>query len=39
MMRMCGGIYNGMKLITKAGAFGDENALIYSLEKIKEVKE
>ncbi|MBC7087123.1 MAG: four-carbon acid sugar kinase family protein [Tissierellales bacterium] len=39
MMKMCGGIYNGMKLITKAGAFGDENALIYSLEKIKEVKE
>lgn len=39
MMRMCGGIYNGMKLITKAGAFGDEHALIYSLEKIKEVKE
>jgi len=39
LMRLDGGVYDGMKVITKAGAFGDEKAIVYSLEKIKEVRE
>ncbi|TJX68831.1 four-carbon acid sugar kinase family protein [Soehngenia saccharolytica] len=39
LMRLDGGVYDKMKVITKAGAFGDEKAIVYSLEKIKEVRE
>ncbi|MGI6403569.1 MAG: four-carbon acid sugar kinase family protein [Oscillospiraceae bacterium] len=37
MMRLRGGPWDGLKLITKAGAFGREDAIDYALRKLKEV--
>lgn len=36
MMRILGGKFDGMKLITKAGAFGKEDAITYAFRKLKE---
>lgn len=36
MMRLSGGIFHGLKVITKAGAFGNEDAIFYGLRKLKE---
>jgi len=36
MMRLKGGRFNGLRVITKAGAFGSEEAITYSLRKLKE---
>lgn len=37
MMRLTGGPFAGLKVVTKAGAFGREDAIVYSLRKLKEV--
>lgn len=37
MMRLIGGPYVGLKIITKAGAFGNENAIVAAMKKLKEV--
>lgn len=37
MMRLAGGPYAGLKVVTKAGAFGKEDAIPFSLRKLKEV--
>ena len=37
MMRLTGGPFAGLKVVTKAGAFGREDAITYSLRKLKEV--
>lgn len=37
MMRLSGGPFSGLKLVTKAGAFGGEDAITLSLRKLKEV--
>jgi uncharacterized protein YgbK (DUF1537 family) len=36
LMRLAGGPFDGLKVITKAGAFGAEDAIFYSLRKLKE---
>jgi uncharacterized protein YgbK (DUF1537 family) len=36
LMRLCGGKYEGMKVVTKAGAFGNEDAVFYALRKLRE---
>lgn len=36
MMRLIGGKFDGLKAITKAGAFGQEDAILYALRKLKE---
>lgn len=36
MMRLSGGMFDGLKVITKAGAFGNEDAIFYALRKLKE---
>ncbi|NLN15610.1 MAG: four-carbon acid sugar kinase family protein [Tissierellia bacterium] len=36
MMELVGGIFHGYRMVSKAGAFGNEEALYYSMEKIKE---
>lgn len=36
LIRLKGGKYNGLKIITKAGAFGEDNAIEYSFQKLKE---
>jgi len=36
MMRITGGSFDGLKVITKAGAFGNEDAISYGLRKLKE---
>ena len=36
MMRVVGGVMDGTKLITKAGAFGKEDAVLFALRKLKE---
>lgn len=38
MMRLSGGIFDGLKVITKAGAFGNEDAVFYGLRKLKEAQ-
>lgn len=38
LMRLIGGHFDGMKVITKAGAFGKEDAISYGLRKLKEVE-
>jgi D-threonate/D-erythronate kinase len=35
-MKLVGGSFDGMKAITKAGAFGQEDAVLYALRKLKE---
>lgn len=37
MMRLHGGEYEGMKIVTKAGAFGKKEAISFALRKLKEV--
>jgi len=36
LMTLYGGKYQGLKVITKAGAFGEENAIEYCMKKLKE---
>ncbi|MFP3040780.1 four-carbon acid sugar kinase family protein [Treponema primitia] len=36
LMRLRGGRFEGLKIVTKAGAFGKEDALFYGLRKLKE---
>lgn len=38
LMRLVGGEYDGMKVITKAGAFGKDDAITYALRKLKETR-
>lgn len=37
VMRLVGGNYPGLKVVTKAGAFGDKNAISFAIRKIKEI--
>lgn len=37
LMKLVGGNFNGYKMVSKAGAFGNEDALYFSISKIKEV--
>lgn len=37
MMRLSGGSFAGLKVVTKAGAFGKEDAITFALRKLKEV--
>lgn len=37
LVQVKGGKYEGMKLVTKAGAFGADDAAAFALRKIKEV--
>ena len=37
LMKLIGGKYEGLKAITKAGAFGKEDAVFYALRKLREV--
>lgn len=37
LMKLVGGPFDGLKVVTKAGAFGSEDAITYSIRKIKEV--
>ena len=37
LMKLVGGPFEGLKVITKAGAFGGEDAIAYSIRKLKEV--
>jgi len=36
-MKLVGGSFDGLKVVTKAGAFGGEDAITYSIRKLKEV--
>jgi uncharacterized protein YgbK (DUF1537 family) len=36
IMRLTGGRYEGLKVVTKAGAFGKEDAVFYALRKLRE---
>lgn len=36
MMQVVGGEMNGMKVVTKAGAFGKEDAILFAMRKLKE---
>lgn len=36
MMRLVGGLMDGLKVVTKAGAFGREDAILFALRKLKE---
>lgn len=36
MMRLAGGPFAGLKVVTKAGAFGREDAIHFALRKLKE---
>ncbi len=38
LMKLKGGDFDGFKMVTKAGAFGTEEDLFYSIEKLKEEK-
>ena len=37
LMKLVGGNFNGYKMVSKAGAFGNEDALYFSINKLKEV--
>ncbi len=37
MMQLLGGPFEGLKVVTKAGAFGKEDIIVYSTRKLKEV--
>lgn len=37
LMRLRGGVHEGLKVVTKAGAFGKEDAIFYALHKLREV--
>jgi uncharacterized protein YgbK (DUF1537 family) len=36
LMRVRGGVHEGLKVVTKAGAFGKEDAIFYALRKLRE---
>jgi uncharacterized protein YgbK (DUF1537 family) len=36
LMKLTGGEFNGLKIITKAGAFGKNEAIEYCMRKLKE---
>lgn len=36
MMKLRGGEFEGLRVITKAGAFGRDDTITYSLRKLKE---
>jgi uncharacterized protein YgbK (DUF1537 family) len=36
LMRLIGGRFDGLKVVTKAGAFGREDAVFYALRKLRE---
>ncbi len=36
LMQVVGGDFDGLKMITKAGGFGKEDTVAYSLRKLKE---
>jgi uncharacterized protein YgbK (DUF1537 family) len=38
LMKLIGGEFNGLKVVTKAGGFGKEEAIYHSIEKLKEEK-
>jgi uncharacterized protein YgbK (DUF1537 family) len=38
LMRLIGGKYEGLKAVTKAGAFGKEDAVYYALRKLREAE-
>lgn len=38
LMKLNGGEFDGLKVVTKAGAFGSEDALYYAMSKLKEEK-
>jgi uncharacterized protein YgbK (DUF1537 family) len=38
LMRLIGGRYEGLKVVTKAGAFGKEDAVFYGLRKLREAE-
>ena len=37
LIRVKGGSYEGLKMVTKAGAFGEEDAVAFALRKLKEI--
>lgn len=37
LMKLVGGSFEGLKVVTKAGAFGKEDAITYAVRKLKEV--
>jgi len=37
LMKLVGGPFEGLKVVTKAGAFGKEDSIIYAVRKLKEV--
>jgi uncharacterized protein YgbK (DUF1537 family) len=37
LMKLVGGPFEGLKVVTKAGAFGGEDAITYAIRKLKEV--
>jgi uncharacterized protein YgbK (DUF1537 family) len=39
LMRLIGGIYEGLKVVTKAGAFGREDIVFYALRKLREAQQ
>lgn len=39
LMRLIGGNHGGLKVVTKAGAFGGEDAVFYALRKLREADE
>jgi uncharacterized protein YgbK (DUF1537 family) len=36
LMKLSGGSFDGLKVVTKAGAFGNEDAIFYALRKLRE---
>ena len=38
LMKLRGGVFDGIKVVTKAGGFGNEEAIYYSIAKLKEEK-
>ena len=36
LVRVKGGSFEGLKLVTKAGAFGEDDAVVFALRKLKE---
>ena len=36
MMKLVGGKKDGLKVVTKAGAFGEEDAILFAFRKLKE---
>jgi uncharacterized protein YgbK (DUF1537 family) len=36
LMRLQGGLFHGLHVVTKAGAFGETNVLLYCIQKLKE---